>query len=546
MSSRDLPFSFSSLLTTDPEAVASAVSPEEGMSLTKLLLFPWRFEAEEAAPLLDRGLAEADGDSFRVTSAGMRTVSLFPLLGRKGPRHPYPEAFFPFLLSTAASGRLHGGRSQKMLSSPFFTSLFPSIDPERIGEAASIALEALIDAGVVVEKGRELGISVEESLRFMSLSEEERIAIVLDRRTLRDPALMRRLSCIAFAATRLSGADEERIRGLLDDAGVDIERLRTLSVIDIDDGLVTGRIPERISASPVISSDFTITCPGPTPRSIHLYASPESSDTISTWKITKQSMRTAFSLGMTPDDVERELTSLSSFPLPDTIIPRIEGWHSSFSSVKARRALILTADERNARIIEALPTIQMHIIERLGDGIFLMKQDTEMLWRRALENAGFDMMGPTEGPAFSEEEERPSLIPPPTFALPVIPDEREIPYDSERRSRLLASSDTPLRTALIESGFIVHEDDPTPSVEMVNGLYYQEKMRLINAGIADGMKIYAESTDGSVVIAHAEKSDDGMIAIGGKQMDCAKIWKAAALPPSVRDLELRPSDSGSR
>ena len=81
---------------------------------------------------------------------------------------------------------------------------------------------------------------------------------------------------------------------------------------------------------------------------------------------------------------------------------------------------------------------------------------------------------------------------------------------------------------------------------MVNGLYYQEKMRLINAGIADGMKIYAESTDGSVVIAHAEKSDDGMIAIGGKQMDCAKIWKAAALPPSVRDLELRPSDSGSR
>ena len=203
--------------------------------------------------------------------------------------------------------------------------------------------------------------------QVMQLSEEERIAIVLDRRTLRDPALMRRLSCIAFAATRLSGADEERIRGLLDDAGVDIERLRTLSVIDIDDGLVTGRIPERISASPVISSDFTITCPGPTPRSIHLYASPESSDTISTWKITKQSMRTAFSLGMTPDDVERELTSLSSFPLPDTIIPRIEGWHSSFSSVKARRALILTADERNARIIEALPTIQMHIIERLGD-----------------------------------------------------------------------------------------------------------------------------------------------------------------------------------
>ena len=86
------------------------------------------------------------------------------------------------------------------------------------------------------------------------------------------------------------------------------------------------------------------------------------------------------------------------------------------------------------------------------------------------------------------------------------------------------------------------------AVEAAGGFLPEADEGYLNlaALIADGMKIYAESTDGSVVIAHAEKSDDGMIAIGGKQMDCAKIWKAAALPPSVRDLELRPSDSGSR
>ena len=551
---RMLPFGFDSVLSSLPGKAATAVDESDGAALTLLALFPESAEKSISLPsLLDRGLAENTEGAVRVTDEGMKAASLYPLLGSPGKHHPYPSAFFPFLLSAAASRTLPSGRWQRMLSSDFFTSLFPGIPPERIAEAAAEAMEALLRLGIAENDSGVITIRKKNAESFMALSEEERIAVVIDERTAYDAALRRKAALMIHAISHLSGISEEEAAGrisMLEGASgysCSLEKLSGFSVIENDGGIISGRTmhPEG-SDTCTISSDFSITCTGRAPDDLFLYAAPVSSDTTVQWKLTKASLKTAFSLGLTPDDVCVRLRRIASYELPETIEPRISGWYSSYSSIKAERALILTADERNARIIDALPTLKMHILGKLGENIFLMDSTTEPLWRRALENGGFDMLGPTSGPRFMEDEEERALLPPSGFSVPEIPEEREVPYDGDTRKKLLDTSDSPLRTALIASGFIVSESQETPDAEMVNGLYYQEKMRLIHAAIADGEKLYLEFPDGSTLIGRAEKEEDGNIAILGRSIDPAKVWKAARLPLSVRDSALPPSDSDSQ
>ena len=53
--------------------------------------------------------------------------------------------------------------------------------------------------------------------------------------------------------------------------------------------------------------------------------------------------------------------------------------------------------------------------------------------------------------------------------------------------------------ALAISGFITRENESIELPEMVNGLYYQEKMRLIRKAEDENLKIYAEFIDGSAL-----------------------------------------------
>ena len=100
--------------------------------------------------------------------------------------------------------------------------------------------------------------------------------------------------------------------------------------------------------------------------------------------------------------------------------------------------------------------------------------------------------------------------------------------------------------ALAISGFITRKNESIELPEMVNGLYYQEKMRLIRKAEDENLKIYAEFIDGSALVGHVRKADDESILILGKTVEQCKIWKTAILPVSIRDLEMHPSDNDSQ
>ncbi len=549
MSEKQLPFGFE---RTDDEKALAVLTETEGMFLTEIALslkdIP---ESDETASLTDRKMAEWKEGKLRVTERGMKAVSLYPLLGRRKTRSIYPEAFFPFLLSVVASGVLPSTRWHRTISSDFFSSLFPGLDKERAINAATRSIERLIELGVADDRDAFLSVSKESTLSFLSLKEEERLAVILDRDNAYNAAKRDQYARFISLSSKLSGIEEGRIEEYLalieklTGVSIALEDLLLFSILEKDGREYSGRImtQERTSHF-TISSDFSITYTGRTPEKIFLYASPVMSDRTTEWRITKQSAKAAFSLKMTPEEIKRSLEEISSYPLPETVYPRIELWYSSFSSIRTSRALILVTDERNARIIEALPTLRMHIEEKLSDTIYIMRKDTEALWRRALENAGFDMLGKTEGPGFMEEEER-SSIACSSFIPPEIPEERIIPFDEGLKKRLVENARTPLMKALAESGFITAESDNPRLPETVNGLYYQEKMRLVRTAEDTNQKIYAEFIDGSVLVGHVKKEDDEHVSILGKSIEQCKIWKTAVLPVSIRDLEMPSSDSDS-
>ena len=539
MKNKKLPFFFEEIIREYPDKVISALTDEEGMLLTEIVLAKNKelfVQSDTAKALFDKGMIERKDGEIAITEIGEKAISMFPLLGEKERRLAYPAAFFPFILFEIASGKLPSGRWQKIISSDFFTSLFPGVASSRIKDAGIKAIERLLDLSVAIDNGTELTLDRKAAEAFMKLSEEERIAL-MDEGT----AQLENKALFVFIASLLSGIHEDEIDeklGLAKElslASIDKSILFLFSVLEEKDGIITGRKMENSKTEGfTVSSDFSITYRGSAPEDIYLYAEPVLSDATSEWKLTRLSMKTAFSSGFTPESVKQQLSFNSKFLLPETLLPRISGWYESWNALKAERAIILRADERNARIIDALPTLKMHILGKIGENAFIMDPETEELWRRALQNAGFDMLGTTTGPLFQKKAERNFPLPPRQFNAPEIPEERKIPFDRAERERLLSSTADPWRRILIKSGIIADESIPSPLLDTVNGLYYQEKMRLINHAIAEKQKLYLEFVDGTVLTGLAEKEEDNLI-IAGKEAEADKVWKAAVLPFSVID-----------
>ncbi len=543
---RELPFGMEK---TGREELASSVTEEEGAFLTSVFLSGRTdaYRPEMAENAAERGLIYPADGRMLLSEAAMDTISPYPLLGRNAERKPYPEAFFPALLSAAASGALPSDASHwKRTLSSLIAPAFPSAGREEIVQSASAVLHRFAELGIADDDGSTLTLDREEAERFMALPEEEKLALMIS------PPSASSLAYSVFLAFQLSGVEKDKAGECIDMIGritgcpfPDRETLFALPILAEDDGIVSGRRMRKGKAeSIVVSSDFTISYEGCMPASIYLFAELSRCDVTSEWRITRNSMKAAFSLGLTPEDVKDTLERLSQFPLPEMLYPRISSWYSSFSSVRMERAMLLYTDDRNGRIVDALPTMRMHILGKLGENVFLMDPTSEALWRRALENAGFDMLGPASGPAFVQKDRKISQLPSPSSPFPQLPEKRRIPFARARREEMMEGAQTELRKALIASGFITDADEPTPELDEANGLYYQEKLHIVHSACQGAGKLYLEDIDGHIAIGMAEKGQDGdTVIVSGRAMSISRMWKAALLPLGTVDWYTFPSES---
>ncbi len=266
-----------------------------------------------------------------------------------------------------------------------------------------------------------------------------------------------------------------------------------------------------------------------------MFLVPVKSDVTYQWLITKTSIKTAFSLGYKPNEIKANLSALTRFPLPESVISRVDSWYEDFSSLRAKRALVLIANERNKNILDNLPLLKIHILAKPSDNVFIMNPDTEIEWRNILTYTGFDMLGATEGPKFESEPENKVFkdIKP----MPTLPGDREIPYDRQRVETALATASDKIALSFIKAGVLIDRKEfPITAIE---GLFFQEKLKAINSAIDEDKLIYTEYIDKEAMIIKpikvTKEVDHYTLVTTNGEISVDKIWKVAVLPSFVRD-----------
>ena len=167
-----------------------------------------------------------------------------------------------------------------------------------------------------------------------------------------------------------------------------------------------------------------------------------------------------------------------------------------------------------------------------------MNPSTEEEWRRVLHFSGFDMLGETKGWEMHRPEKEKS------FALyskiKSLKREREIPFSKSLRKILLSGSKSPLRKLLVETGFIF-TDDAKEFVDTVEGLYYQEKLRLITSAIQDKDMLYIENIDSTIKIERPieliRNENSAYLKTDKSEYNVSRIWKIGILPGFIKSLE---------
>ena len=544
-------------LEENGDGILAAVTDDDSELLTLRAASPPSWQSlpqDRRRSFLARGLAEEDREgNAAVSPLGLRAVSYAAIFGREGCIGSYPFQFLPMMMSILASGTISEKPSsaEKYLSSALFTSRFPSIDPEKATRAAAAIMKALLYLGVAeADSDGMVYLSQDAATRFSKLGTVDAIGYLIHPEYFdsRRRHLVEALCFLSLAR----GGDEGRILRFISDAtgyclADDLDALGDLFFIERDGGRLHARSLSD-TGDPLfsVSSDFTISVSGKCPPMLFSYADPLSlGEHVSQWAITRQSAKTAFSLGATCTDVERMIAEAATYPVSDTVFMRLRSWYESFNSLKAARGVVLAADERSARIIDSMSTLQVHILGKLGSSIYLMDPATERMWRRMLSNEGFDMLARTKGPRFLVEDEEIRSFEE-NARETGLPAERGVPYDSVLMERLLKEADTPLKAAYVRSGLIWREGMEAPDVSSANGLYYQEKLALITAAAAKGGKVLAEMLDGDAYIGHPQKSaegDEAYVDIEGIcRLPIARIWKVYAVDSAIVSGKVRSAD----
>jgi hypothetical protein len=163
--------------------------------------------------------------------------------------------------------------------------------------------------------------------------------------------------------------------------------IRDLMTSDID--------PESEAA--VIDSDFTLTCGSYLPfkkagMCLALGCEIQQIDTRYVFLLTKQALKRALDHGFDFSEFTECLDQLTDRSIPSNISVTMEHWKQEYDSLSIYNGVIIEASPSRARVIEKHPELIEHIIKQFSPTLFLLKSDTQHLWRDVLSRSGFDMV----------------------------------------------------------------------------------------------------------------------------------------------------------
>ncbi len=144
----------------------------------------------------------------------------------------------------------------------------------------------------------------------------------------------------------------------------------------------------------VISSDYSVYISS-TEEPLYLIAEYLLVDQRLTLQITKDSIKMGFDAGFDDKEIIAVLSRISK-EVPQIIQDRIHFWKESYDQIRVYDYLYVETNERNARLIESLPLLAIHIVRKVSPTGFLFRRSTESQWRRIMMYSGLEMVGRTE------------------------------------------------------------------------------------------------------------------------------------------------------
>jgi hypothetical protein len=365
----------------------------------------------------------------------------------------------------------------RWLRSPAVIAIFSAWSVETATMYVPLIERMLQRLGVVRELGRETALDIpatrwllamgQHDLRVLFLCELSRELLLFGHVPETNAALAAFFSdsCAMAATSKAIGSSS--LRKILHICavrhGLQIQRYRELAALLCDTGtfsrpsgdeglmvtaLLMGKTGEK-SAPFTIDSDFTVTFSSEPVASdgtdiIHLMCTVEKVDTVSTYRLTKESFRRALDCGCTLADIVAFLEEMGGRPLSSGLLNLLRHWNDESDSVRIYDGITVCADERIARLIEAIPSLERHRLATIAPGCYLFSRKTEPVWRQVLAEASSVIL-----PQSISEETKNSN--PESQAMFTVPVETDL---TDRLATFAKLMEVPVFTEQGEPGFL--------------------------------------------------------------------------------------------
>jgi hypothetical protein len=111
-------------------------------------------------------------------------------------------------------------------------------------------------------------------------------------------------------------------------------------------------------------------------------------DTQTIYQLTKEDFRDTLDSNIDKETIYNYVIENSFSGVNCPALKYLDLVEQQYSQISIFDGIIIQGNERVSKILSAHPDLQIHILNKLGENLFLMRRDTESTWTKLIENTG--------------------------------------------------------------------------------------------------------------------------------------------------------------
>ncbi|MDC7223826.1 MAG: hypothetical protein PQJ60_08810 [Spirochaetales bacterium] len=171
-------------------------------------------------------------------------------------------------------------------------------------------------------------------------------------------------------------------------------RLSLLGLCTVEEGEIGFPVvqlqEEQEVQSLLVQPNGDIDLPPGTPFTASLVMSAvlEKGETFYRFRLTRESFEAGLRRGRHSARLREDLERLTGRELPGNLITNWQEWENQLHALRRVSGILLKVTGYPRRIINQIPDLESHIVEKIGDEWLLMREGTEKVWRALLKEVG--------------------------------------------------------------------------------------------------------------------------------------------------------------